>query len=134
MLEKFWDDVVAGPHPDRGLGRLRRIATGITGNNVLQNMHVYTHIQKYPCHLIIWGLDAEGGRKYQRSLSMPTSPETPSSPASPRAADNVWRSVFNPGSNLATKTIGSNVFDKPQPNSPSVYDWLYSEGTKSEHR
>ncbi|KAL0535039.1 hypothetical protein IC582_029351 [Cucumis melo] len=108
MLEKFWDDVVAGPHPDRGLGRLRRIATGIT--------------------------DAEGGRQYQRSLSMPTSPETPSSPASPRAADNVWRSVFNPGSNLATKTIGSNVFDKPQPNSPSVYDWLYSEGTKSEHR
>ena len=42
MLEKFWDDVVAGPQPDRGLGRLRRIATGITGNNVLQNSHTHT--------------------------------------------------------------------------------------------
>ncbi|XP_022994500.1 dormancy-associated protein 1-like [Cucurbita pepo subsp. pepo] len=109
MLEKLWDDVLAGPQPDRGLGRLRRIATSIT--------------------------DTEGeGRKYQRSLSMPASPETPMSPASPRASDNVWRSVFNPGSNLATKSIGSDVFDKPQPNSPTVYDWLYSKGTRSQHR
>ncbi|KDO77646.1 hypothetical protein CISIN_1g032874mg [Citrus sinensis] len=27
MLEKLWDDVVAGPQPDRGLGRLRKITT-----------------------------------------------------------------------------------------------------------
>ena len=24
LLDKLWDDVVAGPMPDRGLGRLRR--------------------------------------------------------------------------------------------------------------
>jgi len=35
LLEKLWDDVVAGPQPDRGLGRLRKITTqpiNIRGN------------------------------------------------------------------------------------------------------
>lgn len=59
--------------------------------------------------------------KYQRSLSMPATPLTPSTP-SPRK-ENVWRSVFHPGSNLATKTVGANYFDRPEPNSPTVYDW-----------
>ena len=27
ILEKLWDDVVAGPQPERGLGRLRKIIT-----------------------------------------------------------------------------------------------------------
>lgn len=75
-------------------------------------------------------LDVEGeGSKYQRSMSMPASPGTPATPITPTTPvsavrkDNVWRSVFNPGSNLATKTMGAQVFDKPQPNSPTVYDW-----------
>ena len=116
LLDKLWDDVLAGPHPDRGLGKLRKIKDG-----------------------------EGGGSKYQRSLSMPasssssstpTTPMTPAtlSPTAARAKDNVWRSVFNPGSNLATKGIGADVFDKPQPNSPTVYDWLYSGETRSKHR
>ncbi|KAL6992531.1 hypothetical protein U1Q18_010641 [Sarracenia purpurea var. burkii] len=120
LLDKLWDDVMAGPHPDRGLGKLRKInANPLTLKT-----------------------DGEGeGSKYQRSLSMPASPATPTTPVtpttpSPTAArkDNVWRSVFNPGSNLATKGIGAQVFDKPQPNSPTVYDWLYSGDSRSEHR
>uniref|UniRef100_A0A2P2L8F1 Uncharacterized protein n=1 Tax=Rhizophora mucronata TaxID=61149 RepID=A0A2P2L8F1_RHIMU len=27
LLDKLWDDVAAGPPPDRGLGRLRKITT-----------------------------------------------------------------------------------------------------------
>lgn len=27
MLDKLWDDVVAGPQPDRGLSKLRKIMT-----------------------------------------------------------------------------------------------------------
>ncbi|XP_019090805.1 PREDICTED: dormancy-associated protein 1-like [Camelina sativa] len=74
-----------------------------------------------------------------RSLTMPAAvspgtPTTPTTPTTPRK-DNVWRSVFNPGSNLATRAIGSNIFDKPtHPNSPSVYDWLYSGESRSQHR
>ncbi|XP_052200912.1 auxin-repressed 12.5 kDa protein-like [Diospyros lotus] len=118
LLEKLWDDVLAGPHPDRGLGKLRKIkSTKPLGSK-----------------------DGEGesSSRYQRSLSHPETPPTPSTPTSlsPTGArrDNVWRSVFNPGSNLATKGIGAEVFDKPNPNSPTVYDWLYSEETRSKHR
>ncbi|CAK9152534.1 unnamed protein product [Ilex paraguariensis] len=111
LLDKLWDDVAAGPVPDHGLDKLRRISTR---------------------PLTIKG---EGTRQYQRSLSMPVSPGTPTTP-SPTAArkDNVWRSVFNPGRNLATRGLGADVFDKPKPNSPTVYDWLYSGETRSKHR
>lgn len=76
--------------------------------------------------------------KYQKSMSMPASPATPTTPVTPTTPftaarkDNVWRSVFNPGRNFATKTIGAEVFDKPQPNSPTVYDW-YVRCTASFH-
>ncbi|KAG2396046.1 Auxin-repressed protein [Vigna angularis] len=86
LLEKLWDDVVAGPQPDRGLGKLRKLTTLKT--------------------------DEGESSKLQKSLSMPTSPTTPLTPSTPttpgsgRKSDNVWRSVFHPGSNSATKTIG----------------------------
>ncbi|XP_041026120.1 auxin-repressed 12.5 kDa protein [Juglans microcarpa x Juglans regia] len=114
LLEKLWDDVVAGPQPERGLGKLRKIT---------------------PKPLNIKEMEGEGS-KYQRSMSMPASPATPATPKTPVTArkDNVWRSVFHPGSNLATKGIGAELFDKPLPNSPTVYDWLYSGETRSEHR
>ncbi|RDX57741.1 Dormancy-associated protein 1, partial [Mucuna pruriens] len=105
LLEKLWDDVVAGPQPDRGLGKLRKVATNIKTS------------------------DAGESSKFQRTLSMPSTPTTPMTPTTPttpgsgRKVDNVWRSVFHPGSNSATKTIGAHMFDKPLPNTPTVYDW-----------
>ncbi|MBA0694485.1 hypothetical protein Goari_004769, partial [Gossypium aridum] len=102
LLEKLWDDVVAGPQPERGLGRLRKITT----------------------------TPPLSTKDEASSMAMPTSPTTPGTPSTPVSArrDNVWRSVFNPGSNLATKGIGAEVFDKPQPNSPTVYDWFQPNG------
>ncbi|XP_072986968.1 dormancy-associated protein 1-like [Typha latifolia] len=115
VLGKMWDDVVAGPQPETGLEKLRKLTTKT---------------------LDIKAGEGESSNKYQRSMSMPATPGTPSTPTTPSAPQksNVWRSVFNPGSNLATKTLGSNLFDKPQPNSPTVYDWLYSGETRSTHR
>ncbi|MED6144807.1 Dormancy-associated protein 1 [Stylosanthes scabra] len=121
LLEKLWDDVVAGPQPDRGLGRLRKITTS------------------QPMNIKAIEIDNNNNNKYQRSMSMPATPTTPGTPTTPttplsRKPDNVWRSVFHPGSNSATKTIGADYFDKPLPNSPTVYDWLYSGETRSKHR
>ncbi|XP_047328583.1 dormancy-associated protein homolog 1 [Impatiens glandulifera] len=116
LLDKLWDDVVAGPTPDRGLGKLRKIVTA----KPLEIKDVEI---------------GESSSKYQRSLSLPLTPGTPGTP-SPTGVrkENVWRSVFHPGSNLATRGIGANVFDKPlHPNSPTVYDWLYSGETRSKH-
>ncbi|KAF8722242.1 hypothetical protein HU200_022550 [Digitaria exilis] len=111
MLEKLWDDVVAGPHPETGLEKLRKATTA------------------RPLVIVDKDVDAGGaaGGSYKRTQSMPSTPTTPVTPSSssttPRGASNVWRSVFHPGSNLATKSMGANLFDRPQPNSPTVYDW-----------
>lgn len=76
----------------------------------------------------------------QRSVSMESSASPPSSPtaasspspsSTPQGRDNVWKSVFHPGNNINTKSIGSENFDKSEPNSPTVYDWFYSGETKS---
>ncbi|KAJ3674808.1 hypothetical protein LUZ60_005424 [Juncus effusus] len=120
MLEKLWDDVVAGPQPDHGLGKLRKAAT-----------------TSRPPLTINTDLEGESSTgKYKRSTSMLETPPTPATPVTPTITpkSNVWRSVFNPGSNLATRGLGTNLFDRPQPNSPTVYDWLYSGETKSSHR
>ncbi|KAK8580658.1 hypothetical protein V6N12_070917 [Hibiscus sabdariffa] len=109
LLDKMWDDVLAGPQPERGLGKLRKTAT--------QPLSIK---------------DEGEGKRFQRSLSMPTSPgatPTPLTPTTPTPRkENVWRSVFHPGSNLATKSIGADMFDRPQPNSPTVYDWYVPLG------
>lgn len=119
MLDKIWDDVMAGPQPERGLGKFRKLYVNTPDTA---------------------GSSGEDSGKYLRSLSMPATPEAPATPttpttSSPSAArkDNVWRSVFNPGSNLASRSQGSQVFDKPNPNTPTVYDWLYSGETKSKN-
>ncbi|KAK4439966.1 Auxin-repressed protein [Sesamum alatum] len=117
LLDQLWDDVVAGPQPERGLKQLKKVFTT-------------------PLDVKDGGEGSNG--KYRRSLSMPSSPTTPGTPTSPTSAaarkDNVWRSVFHPGSNPATKNLGAAYFDKPQANSPTVYDWLYSGDSRSQHR
>ncbi|GAA0149921.1 hypothetical protein Leryth_018385 [Lithospermum erythrorhizon] len=121
LLDQVWDDVLAGPQPGRGLGKLRK-DSNISGKPL-----------KFK--------GGEDGDPYQRSFSMPTShpgtPTTPGTPAnmSPTAArkDNCWRSVFNPGSNSATKSLGGQMFDQPNPNSPTVYDWMYRGESRSKH-
>ena len=110
MLDKLWDDM-GGPQPERGLDKLRKLTTTVN--------------------------EEGGSAQLTRNLSLPTTPTTPGTPTTPQSArkvDNVWRSVFNPGSNSATKSIGAHVFDKPLPNTPTVYDWMYSGDTRSKHR
>jgi len=141
MLDKIWDDTVGGPPPDRGLRMLRKNSTFNASATAAGKMQ-----ERSP-------EDPSGNRVigkspkfyFERSLSMESSSSTspPSSPtaapsssasSTPRDQENVWRSVFNPGSNINTKTIGSQKFDKAEPQSPTVYDWLYSGDTRSKWR
>lgn len=49
LLEKLWDDVVAGPQPDRGLGRLRKITTqpiNIRGTYIFKYLGTYLVINQ----------------------------------------------------------------------------------------
>ncbi|XP_042493453.1 auxin-repressed 12.5 kDa protein-like [Macadamia integrifolia] len=134
LVENFWDEVLAGPHPDQGMRM-------ITAKPLNLKRCIY---------------EGEGSKL----LSIPESPMTPFdlvgsghelTPLTPAALvtplsakkENVWRSVcwgfftidvFNPGRNLAIKGIGVALFDKPKHNTPTVYDWLYSDDTRSKHR
>ncbi|OIC47794.1 hypothetical protein A7L55_20495 [Acinetobacter baumannii] len=136
MLDKIWDDTLGGPQPDSGLRRLR--------NNSGKMQVSPVDIEEMNLKEGSGGIRVIGKPQkfaFQRSLSLENSP--PSSPtaassssasSTPRDRENVWRSVFNPGSNINSKTIGSAKFDKPEPQSPTVYDWLYSGETKSKWR
>lgn len=80
---------------------------------------IYIMFFNYRCY-ICWFLESMA---VAGSASLPASPATPVTPGSGRKVD-VWRSVFHPASNVTTREIGANVFDKPShPNSPTVYDW-----------
>ncbi|KAL9243619.1 hypothetical protein vseg_017484 [Gypsophila vaccaria] len=121
LLEKLWDDVVAGPHPDRGLDKLRTLNT--------QNLSKDENVAKYQRSTSM----PTGGVSTSASPGTPSTPVTPSTPTSARK-ENVWRSVFHPGSNVNTKTLGAHIFDKPtSSSSPTVYDWLYSGESRSRH-
>jgi len=135
LLDKLWDDVAAGPQPDKGLGRLRQKQPGVplevdtgladrrrsgeftAGENEARRITQSISIKK-PSG--VTGLDVSDS---------PVSSTAASSPmASPvaREKDNIWRSVFNPGQNRHMKKMGSSKFDNvsPSANSPTVYDWV----------
>jgi len=128
MLGKIWDDTLGGPQPDSGLNKLRNNSNFNTSHGSGEGSEG-TGVNGKPSKFYI-----------QRSLSMESSASPPSSPtaasspspsSTPRDRENVWRGVFNPGSNINSKTIGSQKFDKVEPNSTTVYDWLYSGDTKT---
>ncbi|CAK9204420.1 unnamed protein product [Sphagnum troendelagicum] len=111
FLDKLWDDVVAGPQPDKGLKHLRS-PKSVTDISVPSDVASPGSLASTP----------------------PASPSL-ASPSFSREKENVWRSVFHPGSNRQVmRRLGSNKFDNVQPDSPSVYDWLYSKDTKTEWR
>ncbi|MCO5594663.1 hypothetical protein L7F22_048696 [Adiantum nelumboides] len=167
LLDKLWDDVVAGPQPERGLGRLRgkprpsgdlnaspdelkrmdeRRRSGEFANEQEEARRVSQSISiAKPPPLLIDTVDSEPGstpstpgaartpssfvgspvfdhEKFQRSGSLPISPAL-GSPAA-RDRENIWTTVFHPGSNKHMKKLGSEKFDKHVPNSPTVYDWV----------
>lgn len=76
-------------------------------------------------YLASFFLDSDGEGEGSGKLTSPTAQASPKTPSSGKKGENVWRSVFNPGRNYATKNIGAEMFDKPLPNTPTVYDWYH---------
>ncbi|KAJ7552535.1 hypothetical protein O6H91_06G059600 [Diphasiastrum complanatum] len=153
LLDKLWDDVVAGPKPDKGLGRLRKqktpanvIADEDTRRMVDRRNSGEFHYSQHEARRVAQSIaivkpPVNRSISLGRDDSLPSTPPGSSLPASPSLAspsfkdrDNIWRSVFHPGSNKAMDQVGSAKVDKALPNTPTVYDWLYSGDTKSKWR
>lgn len=130
LLDKLWDDTLAGPRPESGLGKLRKTGSTYSGT-------ADTFIQEAEEGLT-WLRERRASAEYQqsneearqvtqsisiikpplylRSLSLdstssPTGSSPPISPSSltPREQENRWR---------------SNKYDNNIPRSPTVYDWV----------
>ncbi|KAG6550469.1 hypothetical protein Mapa_008013 [Marchantia paleacea] len=139
LLDKLWDDVVAGPQPEKGLGKLRQKQAALPEDDEVQRMMNRRRSGEYQSK-------EREARRITQSISIKKPPmlqthldggESPlpspggvaSSPlASPatRERENIWRSVFHPGQNKALDRMGSAKFDNvgSSPNSPTVYDWV----------
>lgn len=48
LLEKLWDDVVAGPQPERGLGKLRKLSTKPLN---IKGTYLHPHIEDLAVHI-----------------------------------------------------------------------------------
>lgn len=151
MLEKLWDDVAGGSPPDKGLKQLRKSTSGQYAGNPdvphdarrimerrfstgafaspSQNIAI-----KKPQKIGMLDVDSPTGTPTSLGSTPPASPSMASPSSYSKEKENIWRSVFHPGQNKVMRKVGSDKFDKAQPNAPSVYDWLYSAESKSEYR
>ncbi|VAH98332.1 unnamed protein product [Triticum turgidum subsp. durum] len=121
LLDQLWDETVAGPRPDHGLGRLRKYSSFSTSTpaaaDVAPAVTRSITIARPP------SLSLPSGE----SNSVPSSPA--SGPDSPLAAATSstarvdgWR-AFRPKSNMANVDV-VQAEATVGPRSPTVYDWV----------
>ncbi|KAK1307865.1 hypothetical protein QJS10_CPA09g00043 [Acorus calamus] len=109
LLEKLWDETVAGPIPDSGLGRLRRTTTTTTVRspseppkpNDIPITRSITIIRRGGCASCISGEVGSG--------PTPASPVAPESPLTPPTPRRVRRT---------SATVAA------EPRTSNAYDWL----------
>lgn len=141
LLEKLWDDVLAGPQPDKGLKKLRKktmpspdsaLPGGTeeyikrtmnhqgygefeTGENGARSVGQAIPIKKPPMMRPL-DIDSPVASPGNSWSSPPASPSTPT-PGS-------WRNVFSHRSNRAMEGVSSEKFVEASLNSPTVHDWV----------
>jgi hypothetical protein len=153
LLDKLWDDVLAGPQPDRGLKKLRkeRLAAGLSdvfqdenedfaqrmmdrrrsaefqrSQNEARRVTQSISIKK---PLMLRPLDtdspANSPGSYGEFSSPPASPSLASpSPGMFREKDRRQRSVFHPDGREISRSCSGKFEHVPPPTSPTVYDWV----------
>lgn len=150
LLDKLWDDVLAGPQPDKGLKKLRkeRLAAGLSdvfqddNDDYAQRMMdrrrsaEFQHAQaesrrvtqsisiKKPPMLRNLDTDSPMNSPGSYGSSPPASPSLASPSSMFREKERRWRSVFHPDGRELSQSCSSQFENVPAPNSPTVYDWV----------
>lgn len=147
LLDKLWDDTLAGPRPESGLGKLRK--TGVTNSAMattsspeteeglgrLRELRANTEFQRSNDEVkkVTQSITIIKPPGYLRSLSLDSRPSSPAgssppiSPSSltPRERENPWRSNrYNINNVHGVAKKGSQKSPKGEPRSPKVYDWV----------
>lgn len=156
LLDKLWDDVAGGSPPEKGLKQLRKeksaaaapFPEGDAASGIMDRRRSAEFLRsqdeasrmtqsiaiKKPQTMAPLDTESPVGTPGSVGSTPPASPSMASPSTFAREKTNVWRSVFHPGQNKVMRQVGSDKFDNAKPNSPTVYDWLYSADTKTEYR
>ena len=116
FLDKLWDETLAGPTPDTGLGRLRKYDSFSSVRSppplTLGDVPVSRSITILRTNSAFRNFSGDSG-------SDPNSPSGCSTPGSP----------FSPGTpsedfKRLTRKKKGEAFERAEPRSPTVYDWI----------
>ncbi|XP_059642804.1 dormancy-associated protein homolog 4-like isoform X2 [Cornus florida] len=117
FLHKLWDETLAGPAPDAGLGKLRKYdsfpAVRSTPNIPPDEIPVTRSITILRTNSLLRNVSGE-------SSSVPSSPagsSTPSSPFSPTTPRGDFK-------RLTRRKSSPEEFEKADPRSLTTYDWI----------
>ncbi|KAI3463203.1 hypothetical protein Pfo_019866 [Paulownia fortunei] len=127
FLDKLWDETLAGPTPDSGLGKLRKYKSFSASSAAAAPPRVVSPLQddNHP-------IPVSGGITVLRSSAHPSlsvsvdSPSVPSSPSVSSAPSSPF-SPSSPGVNfkkLTRRKSTSAALPNSESKSPTGYDWL----------
>ncbi|XP_057979969.1 dormancy-associated protein homolog 4 [Malania oleifera] len=115
FLDKLWDETLAGPKPDTGLGKLRKYdsfsATRSSPAIRPDDIHISRTITILRTNRHFSAVDS---CSEPSSPAAPTTPTSPFTPVTPSGGFKKW---------MRRKST-MEALDPPEPRSPNVHDWI----------
>ncbi|KAI3871475.1 hypothetical protein MKW98_011530 [Papaver atlanticum] len=113
LLENLWDDILAGPKPEKGLKKLRRYDSGpLPSSQDVPVSRSITILKNNCSNIRVSSADS--------SSSGPSSPAGSSTPGSPLSP---WTPRRDTKKLMRMKST-SAALERAEPRSPTVYDWV----------
>ncbi|KAF9614821.1 hypothetical protein IFM89_020744 [Coptis chinensis] len=121
LLDNFWDDTIAGPKPEMGHGKkLRKFDSLPAAKGIMVPISEDVPISR-SITIVKPVINTNNLRNFPAdSGSLPSSPagsSTPTSPFSPRTPRSDMK-------RLSRRKTMSEAFERAEPRSPTVYDWV----------
>ncbi|XP_020090126.1 dormancy-associated protein homolog 3-like isoform X2 [Ananas comosus] len=117
LLDKLWDDTVAGPRPESGLGKLRKFSS-FSPSSSSSSMAAPPAIDVTVTRSITIARSPRSSISAD-SGSLPSSPASvPDSPLSPSTPRGDWSRFLRKPKQMA------EGMETAEPRSPTVYDWV----------
>ncbi|KAI3933863.1 hypothetical protein MKX01_028189 [Papaver californicum] len=110
LVENLWDDILAGPKPEKGLKKLRRYSSGPLPSS--QDIPISRSITIFKSNCRVSSADSSSS-----SPSSPAGSSTPGSPLSP------WTPRRDTKKLMRMKST-SAALERAEPRIPTVYDWV----------
>ncbi|XP_048234586.1 dormancy-associated protein homolog 4 isoform X2 [Ricinus communis] len=119
FLHKLWDETLAGPAPETGVGKLRKydsFSASRSSPPVVEEMPIITRsitILKSNSNFKNLSIDP-GSAPDSPASSTCTTPRTPFSPGTPSGELRKW----------TRRKSSADALQDSEPRSPTVYDWI----------